>query len=66
VEAEGAPATAEARVDTTKVSMGPAEVLALEEGRRIEDGVLSDFCFLRHKRRKNMDCSRAYVFVLNC
>jgi hypothetical protein len=66
VEVEGALMAAEARTDMTKVGVGPAEILALEEGGRIASGVLSDFRFLRHRRRKNMGRSRACVFCPNC
>jgi hypothetical protein len=65
-EAKGAPTVVEAITDTTKVGVEPAEVSALEEGRRTADGVLSDFRFLRHKWCKNMGHSRACVFVPNC
>jgi hypothetical protein len=65
-EAEGTPAAAEAHADMTKVSAGPAEVSALEDGRRIADEVLSDFRFLRHRRSKNMGHSWACVFSPDC
>jgi hypothetical protein len=65
-ETEGTPAAVEARVDMTKVGIGPAEVSALEEGGHISDKVLSDFYFPMNGRRKNMGRSRACVFSRNC
>jgi hypothetical protein len=43
VEAEGAPAVAEACADTTKVGAGPAEVSALEEGSALWTEFLATF-----------------------
>jgi hypothetical protein len=64
-EAKGASAAVEVRTDTMKVGIGPVEISAKEEGRRIASEVFSDLHSLRRRRCKNMGHSWAYVFGPN-